>query len=67
MVTETSPDTPQAAKVETGRINRPSTSAGQSGIWKWLPGLHVLRHYRPSWLRSDLVAGLVLTAVLVPV
>ncbi len=27
----------------------------------------MLRHYRRSWLRSDLVAGLVLTAVLVPV
>ncbi len=28
-----------------------------------MPGLYVLRHYRLSWLRSDLVAGLVLTAV----
>jgi len=27
----------------------------------------VLRHYRLGWLRSDLMAGLVLTAVLVPV
>jgi high affinity sulfate transporter 1 len=36
-------------------------------VWKWLPGLYVLRHYRLSWLRSDLVAGLVLTAMLVPV
>jgi high affinity sulfate transporter 1 len=27
----------------------------------------MLRHYRLGWLRSDLVAGLVLTAVLVPV
>jgi high affinity sulfate transporter 1 len=33
----------------------------------WLPGLYTLRHYRLGWLRSDLVAGLVLTAVLVPV
>jgi high affinity sulfate transporter 1 len=37
------------------------------GIWKWLPGLYTLRHYRIGWLRSDLAAGLVLTAVLVPV
>jgi high affinity sulfate transporter 1 len=36
-------------------------------MWKWLPGLYVLRHYQPGWLRSDLAAGLVLTAVLVPV
>jgi len=32
-----------------------------------LPGLYSLRHYPKSWLRSDLVAGLVLTAVLIPV
>jgi high affinity sulfate transporter 1 len=37
------------------------------GLGKWLPGLHTLRHYQRSWLRSDLTAGLVLTAVLVPV
>jgi high affinity sulfate transporter 1 len=51
---------------ETGKVLR-STTAAQNGIWKWLPGLYVLRHYRLSWLRSDLTAGLVLTAVLVPV
>jgi high affinity sulfate transporter 1 len=39
----------------------------QRGIWRWLPGLYTLRHYRRSWLRNDLMAGLVLTAVLVPV
>src|SRR5512139_3888417 len=50
----------------TGRIPRPS-AADQQGIWKWLPGLYTLRHYRRSWLRNDLMAGLVLTAVLVPV
>ncbi len=32
----------------------------------WLPGLAVARDYRREWLRSDLVAGLVLTALLVP-
>jgi high affinity sulfate transporter 1 len=34
---------------------------------RWAPGLHVLRHYRREWLLRDLVAGLVLTAVLIPV
>jgi len=62
-----SSDSPQAVTVESGRIARPISQAGQKRLWKWLPGLYVLRHYRPSWLRSDLVAGLVLTAVLVPV
>jgi high affinity sulfate transporter 1 len=31
-----------------------------------VPGLAVLASYRPTWLRRDLVAGLVLTALLVP-
>ena len=31
-----------------------------------LPGLTVLRTYRAGWLPRDLVAGLVLTALLVP-
>src|SRR5881394_1035168 len=30
------------------------------------PGLATLTSYRPRWLRSDVVAGLVLTALLVP-
>ena len=36
--------------------------------WKrWLPGLWVLRNYEAAWLPRDLVAGLVLTTMLVPV
>src|SRR5262245_31962355 len=36
--------------------------------WKrWLPGLQMLRRYEPGWLSHDLVAGLVLTTMLVPV
>jgi high affinity sulfate transporter 1 len=31
-----------------------------------LPGVRALAGYRPSWLRRDLVAGLVLTTLLVP-
>lgn len=34
---------------------------------RWLPGLNTLRRYEPSWLRSDIVAGLVMTTMLVPV
>ena len=37
------------------------------GVLRWLPGLKVLQDYRSEWLRQDVVAGLVLTAVLVPV
>ena len=38
-----------------------------AGWRRWLPGLQTLLHYEPSWLRHDLLAGLVLTAMLVPV
>jgi high affinity sulfate transporter 1 len=33
----------------------------------WLPGFELLRHYEAAWLPRDLVAGLVLTTMLVPV
>ena len=36
-------------------------------IERWVPGLRLVREYRRSWLASDLIAGLVLTALLVPV
>jgi high affinity sulfate transporter 1 len=34
---------------------------------RWLPGLRVIRSYQWAWLRHDVVAGLVLTTMLVPV
>ena len=37
------------------------------GWTRWLPGLQVLRTYKAEWLPRDLVAGLVLTTMLVPV
>jgi high affinity sulfate transporter 1 len=37
------------------------------GLERWVPGLRTLREYRRAWLVSDLVAGVVLTALLVPV
>lgn len=38
----------------------------ERGLAAWLPGLWVLRHYQRAWLGRDVVAGLVLTALLVP-
>jgi high affinity sulfate transporter 1 len=49
---------------EPGRIARRDE---QSGWRRWLPGLGMLREYQPAWLRYDIVAGLVLTTMLVPV
>jgi high affinity sulfate transporter 1 len=45
-----------------GRI----TTEPSSGLWRWLPGARTLRAYRRSWLPRDVMAGLVLTALLVP-
>src|SRR5262252_4263678 len=39
----------------------------RSGWLRWLPGLGVLRKYEATWLPDDLLAGLVLTTMLVPV
>ncbi|WP_322614589.1 SulP family inorganic anion transporter [Pseudomonas sp. BIC9C] len=49
---------------EPGRIARRDEQSGWRG---WLPGLGMLRDYQPAWLRYDIVAGLVLTTMLVPV
>jgi high affinity sulfate transporter 1 len=39
----------------------------RNGWLRWLPGLNTLRQYEASWLPHDIVAGLVLTSMLVPV
>jgi high affinity sulfate transporter 1 len=43
-----------------------TTTEAPSGLGRWLPGLRTLRGYRRSWLPRDVVAGIVLTALLVP-
>ncbi len=43
-----------------------TTPRPRSGVGHWVPGVHMLRTYRLSWLRPDLVAGIVLAAILVP-
>jgi len=63
-MSDSSPSLPPA---EPGRIPRPRTASGQSGWTRWLPGLQTLRGYQAGWLRHDIVAGLVLTTMLVPV
>lgn len=56
-----SPPTP-----EPGRI-APRDSGDGNGWSRWLPGLVTLRKYQIAWLRHDIMAGLVLTTMLVPV
>lgn len=43
-----------------------ATGALGAKVERWVPGVRAARAYRPAWLRSDLVAGLVLAAILVP-
>jgi len=52
---------------EPGRITRQQKASGQRGWTRWFPGLQTLRSYKSSWLRHDIVAGLVLTTMLIPV
>jgi MFS superfamily sulfate permease-like transporter len=42
-------------------------AAPATGWLRWLPGVRMLRNYRLRWLPSDVIAGLVLTTMLVPV
>ncbi|CAB3768244.1 SulP family inorganic anion transporter [Paraburkholderia humisilvae] len=51
------------------RMNSGAAASRTAAHHRWLqrmPGLATMRAYQRSWLRSDLVAGLVLTSVLVP-
>ena len=38
----------------------------QAGLAQWIPGLRAVRTYDRKWTRSDVVAGVVLAAILVP-
>jgi high affinity sulfate transporter 1 len=58
---------PSQQSPEPGRIARAQRSSDQAGWMRWLPGLQTLRHYEAAWLRHDIMAGLVLTTMLVPV
>src|SRR6201981_4142757 len=44
-----------------------ATQPTRTGWIRWLPGLDMLRRYELSWLRHDIVAGLVMTTMLLPV
>jgi high affinity sulfate transporter 1 len=44
----------------------PEPPGRRGGFRRWVPGIPMVEGYRRRWLRFDLVAGLVLAAVLVP-
>ena len=60
-------DGPEAvAEMPQHALRMPAATAQGSWI-RWLPGLQILRDYQLSWLRNDLMAGIVLSTMLVPV
>lgn len=36
------------------------------GISKWVPGIAAIRNYKSAWLRQDIVAAIILAALLIP-
>src|SRR4030095_11574062 len=50
---------------EPGRLARP-VATPLSGWQRWLPGVRMLLNYKPAWLPNDVLAGLVLTTMLIP-
>ena len=48
-------------------LNPFKLAARPLGISRWVPALATLRIYERGWLAKDVVAGIVLTAILVPV
>ncbi|SFV33157.1 SulP family inorganic anion transporter [Hyphomicrobium facile] len=58
---------PPAPASGKGRLSRRHDAIDQSGLKRWIPGIRMLQEYDAGWLRHDIVAGLVLTTMLVPV
>ena len=57
----------EISQTEHRQLLRPSRPTDRRGLLRWLPGLQLLLHYQREWFLSDIYAGFVLTAVLVPV
>ena len=49
--------------VVSGRIARPRKGAREDGWLRWVPAIEMLRRYEGTWLRHDIIAGLVLTTM----
>src|ERR1700749_921703 len=60
-------DSVSSPRPEPGRIALAQRGHDQTGWRRWVPGLRTLVRYESAWLRNDVVAGLVLTTMLVPV
>src|SRR3954469_6782620 len=63
-MSESSPET--ALRANRASVARDAKQA-RTGWARWVPGIALIRSYDPAWLRSDIVAGIVMTTMLVPV
>lgn len=52
---------------EPGRLVTRHPASDDVGLLRWLPGVRTLGRYQARWLGQDIIAGLVLTTMLVPV
>ena len=50
----------------SGKLGTDSSAPARTWT-EWLPGIQMLREYRLAWLRNDLMAGIVLSTMLIPV
>ncbi len=57
---------PSSAASPAGGPARAAASRPPTGLAAWLPGLATARSYDRKWLRGDIVAGVILSALLVP-
>lgn len=53
--------------VQTGIAGKSGGLTPQKSLIDWVPGIAILRDYQIAWLRNDIVAGIVLSTMLVPV
>jgi high affinity sulfate transporter 1 len=51
---------------DTDDTDEPERHTGRARLARRAPGIAAVRTYQPAWLRYDLVAGVVLAAILVP-
>jgi high affinity sulfate transporter 1 len=61
------PESLSSSRTRATPIGSQTTQLNETGWIRWLPGLNTIRRYEASWLRHDLVAGIVMTTMLVPV
>ena len=47
-------------------MTAPAPTPTSSGVERWVPGVRLVRGYQRRWLAPDLIAGVVLAAMLVP-